>query len=501
MKKNIHAAAYCLITIGVLIFAGCGNGKNREFNHLLLELAEDDHSISYKDWITIKDYLNTRKTEFSDMFDNDRLKTATVKEYITDFFANRRPSVSISFIGIADSRYMKVKFYLERSGSMIPYDSPKGDGKFKSAIVRMLNNLPNENNSNELFVVNSSINEYPNGVAKFLVDNNIFEATKGIGNPSYTDFATIFNNILNHTVNNEISILVTDMIYSTKNMHGVNPRKIFAEAEGMTNAVFKNRIKDKSILVIKMNSSYNGLYYPYNAPSGVHYDGQRPYYIIVAGNKECMDRLTHDNAYASFCKFNQLDGYENEYLFDTSGIYQPYYSLLLGHPDIQGRFQPEHGQGSQITSIGNIEQDRNTAVIRLVLAVDLSSMFIDQDYLANTRNYKIEAMDDIHIKQIKPIDSKLISPAEKKHIGTATHLFVLEAKEIRNKQDVKIKLLNRMPLWVEQSSSDDDTNVDNGRFPKTTFGLKYLLRGIYDSYQKNIEDEPYYFELKMKFDN
>lgn len=135
----------------------------------------------------------------------------------------------ISFVGIGDNAYLKVNFYLERSGSMTPYDSPQGDGPFKAAIVQMLNNLPGNNGDNKIFVVNSKVCQYPQGFQKFIADNNIFEATKGIGDPSYTDFSKIFDTILNKTGNDELSILVsiTDMIYSTKSMSGINPPKGF----------------------------------------------------------------------------------------------------------------------------------------------------------------------------------------------------------------------------------------------------------------------------------
>ena len=33
-------------------------------------------------------------------------------------------------------------------------------------------------------------------------------------------------------------------------------------------------------------------------------------------------------------------------------------------------------------------------------------------------------------------------PAEKKYLSTATHLFVLSAKEISHEQEVKIRLIN-----------------------------------------------------------
>lgn len=60
-----------------------------------------------------------------------------------------------------------------------------------------------------------------------------------------------------------------------------------------------------------MNSSYNGLYYPYNSPSkGLAYNGQRPYYIIVVGSNANMARLTKDQNYSTFAQFNNLPGFE-----------------------------------------------------------------------------------------------------------------------------------------------------------------------------------------------
>ena len=99
-------------------------------------------------------------------------------------------------IHIGEKEYFTVNFYLERSGSMTPYDAPHGDGSFKAAIVQLLNNLPGNNDDNRIYVVNSSVNKYPQGFSKFISDPNIFESTKGLGDPSYTDFSKIFTDLL-----------------------------------------------------------------------------------------------------------------------------------------------------------------------------------------------------------------------------------------------------------------------------------------------------------------
>ena len=501
MNKYYHTILLSAILPLMLAFAGCSDSAHTDFDRLLVELAAKDATIDSGDWGKITSFIESHKAKMEDFYDNGSIDTNAVKSYISNLFANRRPPLEIKFTGVGAEKFMSVKFYLERSGSMTAYDSPEGDGRFKAAIVKMLNSLPGRNADNKIYVVNNSINAYPKGFDSFIADNNIFEATKGIGDPSYTDFAAIFDSILNKTADNELSILVTDMIYSAKNMAGINPQKVFAETRGMTNAVFKSVVKDKSMLIIKMKSSYDGFYYPYNSPSkGIAYKGQRPYYIIVVGSNDNIARITQDKNYGTFATFSTLPGYQAMYLFETSGLYKPYYSLLLRGNDICGRFKPLRGQGNRITRIEGMENDANSGCIRLALAVDLSGMLIPNSYLCERNNYQIISDAKVSIKSIAPISGKDITPAEKRYIGSATHIMVLETKDISRHQAVSIRLLNKLPEWVAASSCDDDTDVSSPNFPNSTFGLSYLLNGIYDSYELNSNGKPYYFDIELEFD-
>jgi len=494
MKRILNTVAGIALCLSTLLLPSCGNGTKRDFNSLLVELAGADVTVDRADWEKITAYLDGQKVHFDNFYKDGELDAEAVKSYIVDFFEHRRPSKEVSFVGISGKEFMNVKVYLERSGSMIGYDSPQGDGSFKAAIVQMLNSLPGSENT--LFVVNSSINAYPQGFGKFLSDTNIFEATKGIGDPSYTDFGAIFSEILNKTTDDELSVLVTDMIYSTKSMAGVNPQKVFSEAQGMIDAVFKAQVKHRSMLIVKLKGSFNGPYYTYNN-SVKEYNGHRPYYIVVVGSHENMARLTADRNYSSFAQFDHLRGYENMYLFNTDGAYKPYYSLLLDNKDIRGRFQPERGQSSQITRIESVEQDRNSGDIKLALVVDLSKMLVDRNYLENRQNYVVTADDKVEIQSIRKVEKGDMTPAERKYIGSGTHIFVLHLNKVSHEQRVSIRLRNRIPGWVEASSSDDDSNIN----PNTTFGLKYLLQGIYNSYKKNTDGEPYYFDLELNLDD
>lgn len=490
MTEHLNKAVVLALILLSIVLTGCDNSK-KQLNALLIEVADKDQTVDAADWNRIVNFLTDNKAHFKDFFHGDDLDEEEVEEYVEDFFAKRRPPKTITFANYK----VKVNFYLERSGSMVPYDAAAGDGSFKAAILKMLNALPD--NDNKIFVVNSEVTPYPQGVRQFVADRDIFNATKGLGDASYTDFGKIFDQVLNQTGKDELSILVTDMIYSTRDMAGINPQKVFAEAQGMTANVFKGSVKDRSLLVIKMEGSYDGPYYPYNAPqTGKEYHGKRPYYIVIAGPNKVMSRIAKSENYRSFCDFVSMRGYQNMYLFETNDIYKPYYSLLLAGDDVRGRFRPERGQDARITKIEDIKADKNSGDVQLAVAVDLSGMFIDKDYLTDKSNYEIESEDKITLKSIRPITKADQTDRERKYLGTATHIFVLHAESITRSQDVEIKLLNRLPQWVFSSNDDDDTTVE----PSTTFGFKYLMQGIYDSYARNADGTPCYFDLDLELD-
>lgn len=458
--KHIAYVALLALTLSV---ASCGNGSRKEFNKLLLELADADQTIDGNDWQKIADFLDRNKAHFKEFYDHGQIDVDDVEDYISDFFEHRRPSKHIAFQGIG-AKQPTFHIYVERSGSMTPYDSRDGDGSFRAAIMALQNNLP--------------------GTAT--IDS--------VGEKGYTNFQQIFDQILNRTNEDQVSILVTDLIYSVKDMQGVNPQRVFSEIEGMTNAVFKSEVKNKSMLVVRMMGSYNGPYYSYDN-SVKPFAGRRPYYIIIVASNTNMVRLTHDATLRTFADMERMRGYDNMCLMTANDIYKPYYSLLLSNRDVRGRFRPKRGQDTQIRSLTGVEPDRNSGDIQLALAVDLSHLFIDQRYLTDVSNYEVKADDDVRIKEIRKIEKADMTPAEKKYLGTATHIFVLQAASIGHGQEVEIKLLNRMPQWIGAASTDNDLTPD----ANTTFGLKYLLGGIYDSYNRNADDH-YYFELELELD-
>ena len=482
-------------------FSSCGNSSKKELNKLLLECADNDKTVDASDWSKIQTFINDNKRNLRQFYSDDKIDEAKVKEYITDFFTNRRPSKQISFYGMTGDAFMKVKFYLERSGSTFGYDAPQTKGDFKAAIVQLLNNIPGDNAAYENYVVNDSIYPYPGTFKDFISDPNIFQTTKNIGNAKYTDFNSIFSSILDETKSNELGILVTDLIYSTKEMQQISAQKIFNEETGMANVAFGKHTGDKAVLVLQMMGDFSGPYYPYNAAKNTQYKGQRPYYFIIIGNNDDIRRISTDETYKNFVSFNDLGGFQHRCLFAKTEMYEPYFTIALDNASNKGKFRVDRdsrGKGGTVKAITKIEADPNSGSFQFSVAVDLKSVLADKEYVEDVKNYEVKGGDPFTVVEVKEITAADIKPSNKDALSHATHFITLATDKFTHKQTLSVKLLNRLPAWVEAASSDDDTNTKSADFSKTTFGLKYFMKGVYDAYRNKSTEEPCYFDLNIE---
>jgi hypothetical protein len=389
---------------------------------------------------------------------------------------------------------VRFKFFLERSGSMTPFDATTTTGDFKSAITSFLNSIPDgkAGSENLLFIVNDAVYPFDKSYKEFIQSKNIFADTKNVGDPRYTDFTCIFDSILAKTGKNEVGVLVSDLIYSTPNMAQVNCTKILNEAKSLTHSVFKGKT-NKDVLIVKMLGDYDGPYYTYNSPNqGQDYKGTRPYYFVVVAAPDVMQRLFNDKKYLECMAFEDRQGYEDLYCFSNEKKVD--YSVLLSNKRNEGRVGAVRGQ-NLIHEVENIEADRN-GTVTMTVAADLSGIIVPGKALLDPKNYEITSISGFKIKNIEKIkddekDEKLRS------IPSATHFIMLTTQKKIAYETLKLRFKNELPAWVEKTNSDDDTNLYSTGFSKTTYAFKYMMDGIHDAYYGTVED-PSYFQIELK---
>lgn len=401
--------------------------------------------------------------------------------------------------GVLNSE-LRLNLFLERSGSMQGYDSRSGSGYFKSTLTELINRFPRvEGERGKLLIVNDAIYPWKGDFKQFLQERDIFAATADYGNPSYTDFARIFEYVLTDSVAEDVNVLVTDMIYSPRGTDGVSAEKILAEERAIASALFRDHA-DKSVIVVKMNSDFSGLYYPYNSPnSGVNYRGNRPYYIIVTGSAAAMHRLRTDERYASWRDFKSLPGYEADYFFNRAPLTLPYYSILPRGKASRGTYQLEGGgEKGNLRALRQIKPEAD-GTLTFQIAADLSGVPATDEYLADTRNYMLSGA-SAQITGIKKLTPEDTDARNRRYLEPATHLFTVTVDRSHPTSELKISLANTLPEWVAQSHSRDDRNTAAKSFRRTTFGINDFMEGIFSAYHGSAAT-PEFFAMRVKFNN
>lgn len=115
--------------------------------------------------------------------------------------------------------------------------------------------------------------------------------------------------------------------------------------------------------------------------------------------------------------------------------------------------------------------------------MDLSGIPLSESYKKNKSLYEIESTTGYKIASIKTLtnDSGYAQNINERIPG-ATHLIILESDEKPKNETVKIKLEYRIPSWIPESSTDDDTDISRDDFDSTTFGLDSMMKGIFAAY-------------------
>lgn len=378
---------------------------------------------------------------------------------------------------------LELKLYMERSGSMVSFDAEKSSGEFKSVVSTLLNRFPTieSEDSTSVYIVNDNIYPYKGSVRDFLAQRDFFTATKGIGDPSFTDFDRIFSMILSDVTKYQVSALVSDLIYSAKGQENVSASKLLNEAYALTHNTFKDKT-NTSVIVLKFEAGYSGPYYPYDSPSkGIVYNGERPFYVMLFLSKESLSELYGAKEYNAFTKFSTLKNFEDMFCF-TDVKFQPKFSII---PEIEheGRFRKERTHNSsQITGICEAQLSKDGG-ISIPIAVDLSSIPLSESYKKNKDLYDIESTSGFKISSIKALSNDT-EDAEKisDRLPGATHLITLLSDDKPKNETISIKLAYRLPSWIAKSSTDDDTNLSKADFDSTTFGLESMMKGIFAAY-------------------
>ena len=454
----------CALMAGLF---SCG-GRGQLEKAVRTALVEGDTTRATYD--SLCSMITANPDRFADMLTPEgKVDHKKLAQFIEEIGSKLRPPMlwdTRPYGGLED---LSLTVYFERSGSMVPYDQRGGGGQLKKAVNDLINRFP-AGSKVDINIVNDGIYPYQHSVDEFLKDRDIYQSTEGIGNAAYTDFQLIFEKILEAQRPGNVSVLVSDLIYSPQDTRGVSLDKIFNEENSLATRVFA-KYKGKSVVVQQFMGDYSGKYYPYNNEP-FEYTGKRPFYLVIIADNDVMDQLASDKRYSGVL---DASGMRNSYRFNQ-GTSKVACRILPEWKDNVGRFRVKYGDD---IVLAKCQGDRETGKLCFSLAVDLSGLMKDDAMLTDPSNYEVQSLDGYKLT-IQPIDQSMVDAHNKEDLAGMTHIMTLLGDLKSHSDDVRISLRNELPAWVAQSSCTSDTS-SGGSFSTTTLGLDQLLGGMFDA--------------------
>ena len=496
----IHTRFCFLFVVLAGLLTGCSSPAD-ELDSQISDALTNDKTLDATEADAIRAFITKEKKDIADNKKTAKLLTSsgTVDESaLTNYIkrnidyrklAKEGTPPTIALTGAAVSvKPLRLKLYLEASASMFPYDAPGGNGTFKRALNDVLTQFDGINpGQGKTFVVNTEVNDLGLSLSEFFKQGSIYTVAKTKGKTTSTDFEGIFREILSKTSGDDVSVLVSDLIYSDPNLKGMSAPKILDAASSLLTTVFNPYAQTHSMLVLKMTADFDGTYYSWNNVKQ-RYNGERPYYLCLIGTNAAMQRLYTDPAYQAIRRFDQLPGYEDSWFFgrDSKAV-TPFYTILVNDPSRKGRFKRANDEVRERTkavhALDDVQPDVSDKSLTIPVAVDLSALRLPVSLLTDKSQYEVAGKDNFRVSAVQT------------YVGTngTTHKLLLTTdKPARGDRMATIRLRRQFPpRWIANTSTTNDIPID----ANSTFGLQNLLQGVERAYNPNNQTE--YFTLTI----
>lgn len=372
-----------------------------------------------------------------------------------------------------------IKVFVENSGSMDGY--VKGATDFENAVYSYLSDLQladlgvkndsiSSKNTMELYYINSKILPFAPDVKAFI---NALEPTvfrqRG-GNRGTSDMSEIIDTILAQTGENDVSVFVSDCIFSPGNQYRVRDNAdeyLVAQQIGIKGNVVEklNSMPNFSFVALRLMSQFDGIYYN-KFDERATIKNERPFYIWLMGNRAHLKTIIKQVHFANI----RGKGVKNLFMM-SKPINSIPYNISLPQPG-NGKYEISKSELYTITN-AKIEGKGGNSRFQIGISVDFSNILLPDEYLMNPDNYVVSN------KSYGVEIAKYSGPVQNRY----THTIKLNLLQpVLSKGTVKISLKNTLPQWINDCTDDSGLDINAPGAMEKTYGLRYLLGGVYDAY-------------------
>lgn len=360
----------------------------------------------------------------------------------------------------------KVRVVIENSMSMKAYYVGDTKGKDITSTVTRFKGL---NDSSQLYINKTLAMGYAADVIANMIKKNNFTRT--------TDIDLFIQEAIDSVCANKCDMIcyVTDGIMSVDNQSDQS-RKL-TELGQRIKQICSNSNNSVAAAIYRYNGQFNGLYYyadPTTEPKSVTLSNcTRPYYVIVIGKKNAIRWLSTKGE-------QELNGYEA--------------CLFMGMYDYSGN----NGLALDSAKMENYVKYRdkeNTIQVSIQFANKNTSL----SYLNTCGILTAESVELWNDDKKAVVDSQLYEVTINN--GCLNIKFNdNNVQSIGNSPlNLSLRMKNTIPgNWQDGYCSEDDRNIKKGDpvvvDQETTFGLAYLVQGMYEA----LQSEPYVFNIPFK---
>lgn len=484
---DLASLLFCL-----LLLNSCTSSKFEETNEQALKFAADDQRIDQQEYETLVENIKNSddrgfrllKTESGEV---DHPKVAT---YLKKYFEAKGTNVTLADIwqpGAASSAAtsFNVSVFLENSASMDGYVDANSTA-FKAAMNDLLTNLENfpATDTLNLNYINSTI--IPVKVAASKADVSDFYQnlnrdnfkTQG-GKRGSSDIGEILSQLLNQQKSDELSVLVSDFVFSPGGKDAVRYLEGQRSQIRSEFVAARRNNPDLSVAILQGQAQFEGTYYDRNDKPHARLTAERPYYVWLLGTAAQIQSVMNSKILAQ-----TRNGFSNALVIQSAGAaIQPPFKIQY-RPRI-GEFNSKSLAQGVISDAQAARDDRNKGVFEFNVAVNFSKSMQDTGYFLDSTNYKLS--DPNYSMKVKPITDQ-----NDASLRGFTHLLTLRTTDLKDEK-IQIDVVGKVPGWVYSSSSEDDTQIEIAADETSkTFGLRYLVEGVSDAFYPRSQANPLY---------
>lgn len=361
-------------------------------------------------------------------------------------------------IGQPSKKERAVNVFVENSGSMFGYIQTSGQfnpntdfaATLSDYITRLiLTNFVNHPDSLKLHYINSGVFRQNTKPSDFIKDLTARNAKTWGGNLGTTDMSSLFEKVMDNTQSNEVSIFVSDCIFSPAK--GVNAANyLVSQKNAISFAVKSQSNKNLTFVCHRLTSMFDGKYYDCNNKM-TKLKAPRPYFMWIIGNSQSVAELE------KVLPISSLGGKNSCTIFKPSQNAVNYFvKKTIGN-----------GANNGQRALQGVDLDSHAGKFTMTLYADFSKIPLGKyltevdHYELNNRNYKIEQIVN-------------------KPFGGATHQIRITTTMKPSPAIIEVKLKNELPNWVSDYSCDTDDPIAN--YMDKTFGIKQIVQGVFDAY-------------------